>query len=149
MSVKTGWEESAKGCKRPFRVLFVCVENSNRSQMAEAFARKLGGVRVEAWSAGSKPSGQVNPKAILAMREKGCDLTRHASKSLDDLPPVDFDAAITMGCGDACPNVRAGVREDWSLPDPREMGPEEFRAVRDRIEAEVRGLLARLGCTRG
>ena len=129
---------------RPLRVLFVCIENSNRSQMAEAFARKLGGASVEAWSAGSKPSGRVNPKAIEAMRERGYDLSTHGSKSLDELPAVEFDAAVTMGCGDACPNVRARVREDWSIPDPREMPPEEFRGVRDLIEASVRKLLARL-----
>jgi len=127
------------------RVLFVCVENSNRSQMAEAFARKLGGGRTEAWSAGSTPSGRVNPKAIEAMREKGCDLTKHGSKSIEDLPAVEFDAAVTMGCGDACPDVRAKLREDWSIPDPREMPPEEFRGVRDLIEARVRSLLERLG----
>jgi protein-tyrosine-phosphatase len=129
----------------PLRILFVCVENSNRSQMAEAFARLHGGDRVEAFSAGSRPSGRVNPRAIEAMRERGYDLTRHASKSLAELPDVSFDAAVTMGCGDACPNVRARVRDDWQIPDPREMGPDEFRAVRDRIEREVVDLCARLG----
>lgn len=126
------------------RVLFVCIENSNRSQMAEAFARQMGGPRVEAFSAGSRPSGRVNPRAIEAMREKGCDLTKHESKALTDLPAVEFDAAVTMGCGDACPNVRARVREDWSIPDPRDMAPEELRGVRDLIEAQVRSLLERL-----
>lgn len=130
--------------ERPVRVLFVCIENSNRSQMAEAFARAIGGGQVEAFSAGSKPSERVNAKAIEAMREKGLDLDAHRSKSLTDLPAVEFDAAVTMGCGDACPNVRARVREDWSIPDPREMPPEEFRGVRDLIEARVRSLLARL-----
>lgn len=126
---------------RPFRVVFVCVENSNRSQMAEAFARMHGGARVEAWSAGSRPSGRVNPKAVAAMREKGYDLATHASKGLDALPDVVFDAAITMGCGDACPNVRAKLREDWALPDPREMDPVAFAAVRDEIERRVLELL--------
>ena len=78
------------------RVLFVCVENSNRSQMAEAFARMLGGDKVEAFSAGSRPSGVVNPKAIAAMAELGYDLTAHQSKSLDDLPNVEFDFVATM-----------------------------------------------------
>src|ERR1700722_17356083 len=82
------------------RVLFVCVENSNRSQMAEAFARLHGGDRVEAHSAGSRPSGRVNPRAVEAMREKGYDLTRHHSKGLADLPPGEFDAVVGMGCGD-------------------------------------------------
>lgn len=129
---------------RPWRLLFVCVENSNRSQMAEAFARLRGGARVEAWSAGSRPSGAVNPKAIEAMGELGYDLTRHASKSLDDIPAGRFDAVVTMGCGDACPAVPAAWREDWALPDPRDMTPERFRAVRDDIDARVRDLLARL-----
>ena len=129
---------------KPKRVLFVCVENSNRSQMAEAFARRHGGDRVEPHSAGSRPSGRVNPKAIEAMRELNYDLATHTSKSLSDLPDVEFDAAVTMGCGDACPNVRARLREDWQIPDPREMAPDEFRKVRDLIEAKVKELLTRI-----
>lgn len=129
----------------PLRLLFVCVENSNRSQMAEAFARLRGGAHVEAWSAGSRPSGRVNPKAIASMRELGYDLAAHASKPLDDLPPGVFDAVVTMGCGDACPHVPAKRRLDWQIPDPRDMDPDAFRAVRDRIDSEVRGLLASLG----
>ncbi|MCK6369924.1 MAG: arsenate reductase ArsC [Gammaproteobacteria bacterium] len=126
------------------RVLFVCVENANRSQMAEAFARLHGGAAVEAFSAGSRPSGQVNPKAVAAMAELGYDLAAHASKSLDELDGQAFDAAVTMGCGDACPNVRARLREDWNIPDPKHLPPAEFRAVRDLIEAKVKALLARL-----
>ena len=128
----------------PRRILFVCVENSNRSQMAEAFARSLGGDRVEAWSAGSRPSGKVNPRAVSAMQEKGIDLTSHRSKSIEEVSRLQFDAVVTMGCGDECPNVQAPVREDWSIPDPRDMQPEEFRGVRDLIEASVKGLLLRL-----
>lgn len=126
------------------RVLFVCVENSNRSQMAQAFAQIHGGRNVDAYSAGSRPSGVVNPKAIEAMKELGYDLAAHQSKSLQDLPDVPFDAAITMGCGDACPMVQARMREDWNIPDPRNMGPEEFRGVRDLIESKVKALLATL-----
>ena len=126
------------------RLLFICVENSNRSQMAEAFARIHGGDRIEAHSAGSRPSGRINPKAIEAMRELGYDLTAHSSKSLDDILPGEFAAAVTMGCGDACPHVAAGLREDWQIPDPREMPPEEFRQVRDFIEEKVKSLLARV-----
>jgi protein-tyrosine-phosphatase len=131
------------------RVLFVCVENSNRSQMAEAFARMHGAGAVEVYSAGSRPSGRVNPKAIEALRERGYDLARHASKSLEQVPGGEYAAAITMGCGDACPMVRAAIREDWQLPDPREMAPEEFRKVRDEIEARVLALLERLGVQHG
>src|SRR5207253_6130865 len=119
-------------------------ENSNRSQMAEAFARIHGGARVEAYSAGSRPSGRINPRAVAAMQERGYDLTRHGSKSLAEVPDVEYDAAVTMGCGDACPLVQARRREDWNIPDPRELPPDEFRAVRDRIEAKVRALLAEL-----
>jgi arsenate reductase (thioredoxin) len=126
------------------RLLFVCVENSNRSQMAEAFARIHGGDGVEAFSAGSNPSGKVNPKAIESMRELGYDLTAHRSKSLDDLPAVEFEAAVTMGCGDACPLVAARQRIDWQIPDPKHLPPGEFRAVRDLISAKVRELLAEL-----
>jgi arsenate reductase (thioredoxin) len=125
------------------RVVFICVENSNRSQMAEAFARMIGGI--EATSAGSRPSGTVNPKAIAAMRELGYDLLAHRSKSLAELPDATFDVAITMGCGDECPNLRAARREDWNIPDPREMSPDEFRAIRDLIGAKVEQLLADLG----
>lgn len=126
------------------RVLFVCVENSNRSQMAEAFARIHGGDHVEVYSAGSRPSGRINPKAIESMSEVGYDLTRHGSKGLTDIPDVDFDAAVTMGCGDECPLVRASYREDWGIPDPRDLPPEQFRAVRDLIESKVKDLLAQL-----
>ena len=100
------------------RVLFVCVENSNRSQMAEAFAHIHGGDQVEALSAGSAPSGQINPKAVRFMSELGYDLTTHASKSLDEVDG-EFDAVITMGCGDECPLVPGVERDDWPLEDPK------------------------------
>src|SRR5947208_18566 len=122
------------------RVLFVCVENSNRSQMAEAFARIHGGDGVEAVSAGSRPSGRVNPKAVEAMREVGYDLTAHRSKGLDDVAGAEFDAAVTMGCGDECPSLAARRREDWQIPDPKEMPSEQFQVVRDLIERKVKEL---------
>ena len=125
-------------------VLFVCVENSNRSQMAEAFARMHGGGRVEAMSAGSRPSGRINPTAIEAMKELGYDLTAHASKGLETFNGRAVDAAVAMGCGDECPLVLAARREDWQIPDPREMSPEEFRGVRDLIEKKVLELLGSL-----
>ncbi|WP_199098077.1 arsenate reductase ArsC [Dyella sp. ASV21] len=125
------------------RVLFVCVENANRSQMAEAFAHLYGGKAVEAFSAGSRPSGTINPKAIRFMAEVGYDLARHTSKSLDAMHG-EFDAVVTMGCGDACPCVPAKRREDWALPDPKHMDDDHYRAVRDDIAARVRDLLSRL-----
>jgi arsenate reductase (thioredoxin) len=122
------------------RVLFVCVENANRSQMAEAFAHLHGGDGVEALSAGSRPSGVINPKAIRFMAELGYDLARHDSKSLDEIDG-DFDAVITMGCGDHCPWIAAKRREDWGLPDPKHMDDADYRAVRDDISARVKALL--------
>ena len=129
----------------PKRVLFVCVENSNRSQMAEAFARIHGGGQVEAYSAGSCPSGRVNPRAVEFMREVGYDLTAHRSKALAELPAVEFDVVVGMGCGDeGCPLVRAKRREDWGVPDPKELPAGVYRAVRDLIECRVKELLAGL-----
>ena len=126
------------------KVIFVCVENSNRSQMAEAFARIHGEGKIEAFSAGSRPSGRVNPKAIGAMRELGYDLTTHTSKGLADFNGKEVDIAVTMGCGDECPLVLAKQRVDWQIPDPRDMTPEEFRGVRNLIEAKVKELIASL-----
>ncbi len=126
------------------RVIFVCVENSNRSQMAEAFARMHGAGKVEAFSSGSRPSGRINPKAVEAMRELGYDLTTHQSKGLADFNGKEFDAAVTMGCGDECPLVIAKQRVDWKIPDPRDMTPEQFREVRNLIESKVKELIEKL-----
>ena len=124
-------------------ILFVCVENSCRSQMAEGFARALAAGRVATFSAGSRPSGQVHPAAVRFMRERGIDLSGHASKGLGDLPQgIVLDYVVTMGCGDACPHLPARHRLDWDLPDPKLMGDEEFRTVRDRIEALVREIVS-------
>lgn len=131
------------------RILFLCTENANRSQMAEAFARIHGAGKVEAWSAGSRPSGKVNPRAIASMAERGYDLARHQSKSLAELAEIKFDLAVTMGCGDECPLVLADAHEAWQIPDPRDMPPEQFRQVRETIEEKVRTLLVRLGVLPG
>lgn len=122
-------------------ILFVCIENSNRSQMAQAFGIIHGKNKVRAYSSGSKPSGKVNPKAIAAMAELGYNLAIHESKSLQQIPDVEYEYAVTMGCGDACPYVNAKHREDWSIPDPRDMNEEDFRKVRDLIEEKVKKLL--------
>ena len=127
--------------KRP-DLLFVCIENSNRSQMAEGFACRLGQGRVTAFSAGSRPSGQINPRAIQFMKEKGIDLTVQLSKGLDDLPKVRWDYVVTMGCGDACPTLPAVHRIDWDLPDPKQLPDDGFRAIRDKIEGLVAELLS-------
>lgn len=126
------------------RVVFVCVENSCRSQIAEAFARIHNPGEVEVYSSGSRPSGTVNEKAVAAMAELDYDLTKHASKPLNEIPDVAYDAVITMGCGDECPTLRGLRREDWGVPDPKHLPMDEFRAVRDRIEAKVKTLLREL-----
>jgi protein-tyrosine-phosphatase len=127
------------------KLLFVCIENSNRSQMSQAFAIIHGGNAFEAYSAGSKPSGIVNPKAIAAMKEIGYDLSKHDSKSLEEVKAyAPFDAVITMGCGDACPWMPAKRFFDWVIPDPKHMEPAHFNEVRDDIESKVKALIAEL-----
>ncbi len=127
------------------KLLFVCIENSNRSQMSQAFAKILGGDQVEAYSAGSKPSGIVNPKAIAAMKELGYDLSTHDSKSLDEVKAfAPFDVVVTMGCGDACPWMPAKRFVDWQIPDPKHMEPAEFNTVRDFIRDKIASLLIEL-----
>ena len=124
------------------KLLFVCVENSNRSQMSQAFAKIQGGENVEAYSAGSKPSGIVNPKAIAAMKELGYDLATHDSKSLDEVKAFSpFEVVVTMGCGDACPWMPAKQFIDWQIPDPKYMEPPQFNEVRDFIKGKVKELI--------
>ena len=126
------------------RILFVCVENSCRSQVAEAFVRIHGAGRVEAFSAGSRPSGKINAKAIEVMGEVGYDLSRHHSTSTETLSHQEYDIVITMGCGARCPQVRAKEQKEWEIPDPRAMPLDEFRVLRDLIEGRVKELLANL-----
>jgi protein-tyrosine-phosphatase len=113
--------------------------------MAEAFARIHGGPATQATSAGSRPSGVVNTRAIAFMREVGYDLSVHQSRGLDAIPGGPFDAVVTMGCGDACPWVPARQHIDWDIPDPKDMKPDAFRAVRDDIERRVKTLLEETG----
>ena len=113
--------------------------------MSQAFAKMLGGDTVKAFSAGSKPSGRINQKAIVAMKELGYDLKKHRSKSLEQVKEyAPFDAVVTMGCGDACPWMPAKQFIDWDIPDPREMNEENFRKIRDHIKEKVEALLASL-----
>lgn len=125
-------------------ILFVCIENSCRSQMAEGWARHLGRGRVQAFSAGSRPSGKVNQTAVAVMKERGIDLSSQASKGFDALPDLTWDYVITMGCGDECPFVPARARIDWDIPDPKEKPIEVFRTVRDEIERRVKQLMESL-----
>ena len=126
------------------RVLFVCIENACRSQIAEGFARLHGGDRVEAFSAGSRPTGTVNPRAVAFMGGCGIDLSANQSKPLSAFQGQSFDAVVTMGCGDASPWLPALRHEDWALPDPKDLPDAEFRAVRDEIEHRVLQLLESL-----
>jgi len=132
------------------KILFVCIENANRSQMAQAFALMHGGKNIQAYSAGSKPSGMVNPKAVAAMKELGYDLSSHDSKSLNNVMQyAPFDAVITMGCGDACPWMPAKQFIDWQIPDPKYLESADFNKVRDLIEAKVKDLLRELSAISG
>ena len=130
-----------------FRVLFACVGNSARSQMAQGFARRLGGAKVDARSGGSRPLGHVLPEAVEAMAEKGIDISRSPSQGFDERWVRDkCDLVVTMGCGDdACPAFVGKSLVDWDLPDPKGRPLAEFRRVRDEIEVRVRSLLGEHG----
>ena len=119
------------------KVVFLCVENSCRSQIAEAFANIHGKEKILAFSAGSKPSGTVNPKAISLMKALNYDLSTHQSIHVDKLPDVEVDTMISMGCGDSCPSIRAKERIEWDIPDPKEMEDQDFKEVIKNIERKV------------
>jgi arsenate reductase len=123
------------------KILFVCVENARRSQMAQGFAKVFGGERVEVFSAGSRPSSQVDPLAIEVMKEKGIDLSARRPKSLNDLPPIEMDYLVTMGCEETCPAIPAKKVIEWEIPDPKGKSLDTFRNIRDMIEEKVRTLL--------
>ncbi len=125
-------------------VLFVCIENSCRSQMAEAFAHLDAYDQIDAYSAGSRPSGQVNSTAVKLMLELGYDLNKQHSKGLGEIPQIKFEYVVTMGCGDECPFIPAEHHEDWDLPDPKEMPLEQFRQIRDQIGERVNELARRI-----
>ncbi len=126
-------------------VLFVCVHNAGRSQMAAGFLSHLAGGRVVVRSAGSVPAEQVNPAVVEAMAERGIDLGANVPTKLSTGHVSASDVVVTMGCGDACPVLPGKRYLDWELDDPAGMGVEGVRPVRDRIEHLVRGLLADLG----
>jgi arsenate reductase len=127
------------------KILFVCIENSNRSQMSQALATIHGAEIVDAYSAGSNPSGKINPKAVQAMKELGYDLSKHHSKSLQEVKQyAPFDIVVTMGCGDACPWMPAKRFIDWEIPDPKDLNETDFRKVREQIQTKVKDLLKSL-----
>ena len=123
------------------KVLFLCVGNAARSQMAEGFARALAGDKIDAFSAGSKPVGMVNPLAIQVMKEKNIDISNHRSKGFDKIPVNEFDYVVGMGCGDTCPIVHTKQYIQWDIPDPKGKTIEEFRTVRDEIEKKITDLI--------
>lgn len=126
------------------KVLFVCVENSCRSQIAEGLARNLGKGVIEAYSAGSRPSGKVNPDAIMVMKEVGIDISGNCSKGFKDLEEEKFDYAVTLGCGDTCPLVSAGKHIEWNIVDPKDKGLDFFRKTREEIRGKIINLLGEL-----
>jgi arsenate reductase (thioredoxin) len=126
------------------KILFVCIENSCRSQMAEGFAKKSAQGKIEAYSAGSKPSGQVDETAINVMKEAGIDISHQRSKGFDELGKEKFDYVITMGCGDVCPFVPAKHRMEWDIADPKGKPIEAFRETRDEIEKKVQEFIESL-----
>jgi arsenate reductase (thioredoxin) len=125
-------------------VLFVCVHNAGRSQMASALLSRLAADRVEVRSAGSEPADQLNPVVLEAMAERGIDLSKGQPKLLDAQAVEEADVVITMGCGDACPIFPGKRYEDWELEDPAGKGLETVRGIRDQIEGRVRDLLSEL-----
>ena len=123
-------------------ILFVCVHNAGRSQMAAGFMRELGGDRVEVLSAGSAPKDSINPVAVEAMAEVGIDIADQRPKVLTPESVQQSDVVITMGCGDACPFYPGKRYEDWQLDDPAGQGIEPVRVIRDEIKSRVEALLA-------
>ena len=122
-------------------VLFACVENSCRSQIAEALAKKISPHKSNFYSAGSKPSGIINPMAIKLLKSQGVYLTDHRSKDVSEFINIKIDYLILMGCGDQCPNIVAEERIEWDIPDPKDMEKSEFLKVIEKIRCEVQKLI--------
>ena len=122
-------------------VLFACVENSCRSQIAEALAKKISPHKFDFYSAGSKPSGVINPMAIKLLKSQGVYLTDHRSKDVSEFINIKIDYLILMGCGDQCPNIVAEERIEWDIPDPKDMEAPEFLNVIEIIRGEVKKLI--------
>ena len=127
--------------KGKIKIVFICVENARRSQMAQGFAEVFGGEKVEVYSAGSSPSSQIDPIVIEVMKEKGIDLSSKRPKGLNDLPPIEMDYLVTMGCEETCPAVLSKNILEWDIPDPKGKSIDIVRNVRDMVEGRVRALL--------
>jgi arsenate reductase len=131
--------------KETLKIVFVCVENARRSQMAQGFAEVLGQGEIEAYSAGSRPGSAIDPLVIEAMKEKGIDLSSKKPKGLNDLPPVEMDYLVTMGCEETCPAVLSKKIIEWEIPDPKGKPIDFFREVRDMIENNLKNLFKEIG----
>src|SRR4030042_4205208 len=127
------------------KIVFVCVENARRSQMAQGFAEALGQGKIEVYSAGSHPSSSIDPMVIEVMKEKGIDLSGKQPKSLNELPPVEMDYLVTMGCEETCPAISAEKIIEWDIPDPKGKSMDDIRKIRDMLEAKVKMLLEEVG----
>lgn len=127
--------------KEKIKIVFVCVENARRSQMAEGFARAFGQGRVDVYSAGSRPAYSIDPLIIEVMKEKGIDLSANRSKGLNELPPMEMDYLVTMGCEETCPAVSSKRTMEWEIPDPKGKTIDVVRKIRDTIEDKVRTLI--------
>ena len=143
MTAETTATTSTRTTDKP-SVLFVCVHNAGRSQMAAAYLTHLSQGRIEVRSAGSAPAAAVNPAAVEAMAEEGIDMSAETPKILTDAAVQDSDVVITMGCGDACPFYPGKRYEDWALEDPAGKGVEAVRPIRDEIKARIQQLIAEL-----
>ena len=131
--------------EKEIKIVFVCVENARRSQMAQGFAEALGQGKIEVYSAGSRPSSSIDPLVIQVMKEKGIDLSSKRPKSLNELPSTEMDYLVTMGCEETCPAVLARKIIEWEIPDPKGKSIDVFREVRDLIEDKVRDLFKQAG----
>ena len=127
--------------KQPKTIAFICVENARRSQMAAGFAERIGREKVEVFSAGSRPAAQIDPMIIEVMKEKGIDLSSRLTRGLNDLPPVEMDYLVTMGCEETCPAVAAKKIIEWQIPDLKGKPIDEVRRIRDVLEAKVKMLV--------
>ncbi len=125
---------------KKLKIGFICVENARRSQMAQGFVEAFGKGRLEVYSAGSRPTSQIDPLVIEVMKEKGIDLAGKTPKSLNELPPIEMDYLVTMGCEETCPAILAKKIIEWQIPDPKGKPIEFYREVRNLIEGEVRTL---------
>lgn len=144
MNERTGGPHAAADDSDPPQVLFVCVHNAGRSQMAAGLLDHHAGGRIRVRSAGSEPADRINPVAVEAMRELGIDIAGRQPAVIDPDEVADSDVVITMGCGDACPYFPGTRYLDWELADPAGEGIETVRAIRDDIDARVRALVSEL-----